>query len=72
MIITGRKSICCGADIRERSRYANVKTPKEWGDEVYVCMECRKPCEAYFTCLIKRETFDNMGALTDLVFGPKK
>jgi len=48
MRITGRKSICCGANVKERNKYANVKTPKEWGDEIYICGGCKKPCEAYW------------------------
>jgi predicted RNA-binding Zn-ribbon protein involved in translation (DUF1610 family) len=55
MIITGHKSICCGAAVKERNKYANVKTPKEWGDEIYICKGCRKPREAYFTARIERQ-----------------
>jgi len=65
MIIKGRKSICCGAGVTERNKYANVKTPKEWGDEIYICMECRKPCEAYWIALIKGESFGTIGELIE-------
>ena len=54
MRITGRKSICCGGNVKERNKYANVKTPKKWGDEIYICHECKKPCEAYFMVEIER------------------
>jgi hypothetical protein len=55
MRITGLKSICCGANVKQRNKYANVKTPKEWGDEIYICHDCKKPCEGYFTALVERE-----------------
>lgn len=56
MRITGLKSICCGEGVRQRNQFANVKTPKKWGDEIYVCKKCKKPCEGYFTALVERRT----------------
>jgi hypothetical protein len=56
MKIIGLKSICCGEAVSQRNKYANVKTPREWGDEIYICRGCRKPCEGYFVALIPRMT----------------
>jgi hypothetical protein len=58
MRIVSRKSICCGANVKERNKYANVKTPKEWGDEIYLCGGCKKPCEAYFGVQFEVENRD--------------
>ena len=52
MKILNIKSICCGGDVKQRNQYANVKTPKEWEDKIYVCRKCKKPCEGYWCVLI--------------------
>jgi hypothetical protein len=57
MKITGLKSICCGANVKQRNPYANVKTPKEWEDKVYICLKCKQPAEGYFTALLSEGDF---------------
>jgi len=54
MKITAIKSLCCGNGVKQRNLYANVKTPKEWGDKIYICQKCKQPAEVYFMAEIGR------------------
>jgi len=51
MRITGVKSICCGAGVKTTNLERLSQEDKD-NDRVWLCLECNKPCEAFFTAEI--------------------
>jgi len=47
MKITGVKSICCGNGVKTTNLERLSQEDKN-NDRVWVCLECNKPCEAFY------------------------
>ena len=51
MKITGIKSICCDDGVKTANLDRLSKEDKE-NDRIWVCLKCKQPCEAFYTCEI--------------------
>lgn len=66
MKITGVKSLCCGAAVKLHPVYRQANGSRELkkslGDAFYICLKCKKGCEAYYTALVERRVINRKRA----------